>query len=440
MAVLIPSAPHRAAYENGDDDHAPFGGGADAPPLRLLFVAPYVPSPIRVRPFQIVRHLARLGHRVTVVALSDGFASNGALEELQGVCEAVHVVPHPAWRGAAQCALALPTTKPLWAAYCRSPQMARVLRRLVASGDFDAVHIEHLRAAHFARDLGNLPTVFDAVDCITALRRQMLDQSKKFGANRLLSWEEWAKLKKYEPRAYRAFDEIAVTSRHDGDALHALGGGNLPPLSVIPNGADLDYFAAAPWDDAEPGRIVFSGKMSYGANENAALFLGREIFPLVQKAHPDARLTIAGSSPGPSVLRLAETNPAITVTGYVDDLRPHLGAARVAVCPMRIGVGIQNKALEAMAVARPVVCSPLAARPLSGAAGGLRVATTADDFAREIGEWLQKPHAAKMAGLAARTYVEENHRWERTAEAFTGLYRRAMAKRSSVGSGSGRTR
>lgn len=410
----------------------------DGERLRILFVAPYVPSPIRVRPYQFVRHLVKAGHEVTVAALSDGLESEAAaVAELREICREVHIVPHPKNRALLNCLTALPTPTPLWAAYCHSPQMARLLRELSSSGAFDVAHVEHLRAAHFASDLGRLPKVFDAVDCITALRRQMMDQSRKGTPARLLSWEEWAKLRRYEPRAYRPFARIVVTSQHDADALASLGndsggGGAFPPIEVIPNGVDLDYFRPDPAIPTERDTLVFSGKMSYLANDDAARFLLTQVLPRVKARRPQAKLLIVGSGPTSALRTLAARTPdTVTVTGYVEDLRPYLARAQAAVCPMRIGVGIQNKALEAMAMGKAVVCSPLAARALVGASAGgaVRVVPTDDpeQFAGACAELLACPEDAETMGATARRYVEERHRWERAAHDLVRLYREAGA-------------
>jgi polysaccharide biosynthesis protein PslH len=397
-------------------------------PLRILYVLPYIPSPIRVRPYQIIRHLARQGHRVTVAALEDDFATDAARRELAELCEAVHIVPHAKARAALNCFFALPTPTPLWAAYCRSPEMMRLLHDLSSTSTFDVAHVEHLRAAHFAAALGRLPRVLDAVDCITDLRRQILEQREGNGLSRLFSWEEWTKLKTYEPKAYRAFRRIAVTSEHDASALISLDPMRLPPVEVIPNGVDSEYFHPENSGQPDADCLVFSGKLSYIANEDAARFLLTEILPCLRQARPAAHLILAGSGPSAALKALAARTGGVTVTGFVEDLRPWIRRASVAVCPMRLGVGIQNKALEAMALGRPVVASPLAARSLSAAerTGAVRVARSAAEFAEICAEWLSRPEEARLAGLAARTYVEQHHRWDRAAGAFTSLYRAAV--------------
>ncbi len=402
----------------------------NANPLRILYVLPYVPSPIRVRPYQIIRALAHAGRRVTVVALADEFASDDAVAELRTFCDAVHVVPHPRARAVWQALRALPTPTPLWAAYCFSEAMEKTLRALVATGAFDVAHVEHLRAAHFARALAPLPTVFDAVDCITALRQQMMRNVAAPPVSRLLSWEEWGKLRAYEPRVYRSFGQVAISSEHDEAELRRLDGG-LPPITVIPNGVDADYFCPDPRVAPEADTLVFSGKMSYEANHDAASFLLGEILPRLRQSRPGVKAILVGSAPSNALKALAARTGNVALTGFVSDIRPYLVQASVAVCPMRIGVGMQNKVLEAMAVGRPVVCSPIAARALPEGTGtnhGVHIADTADEFARVCAELLSGPvETLAESGRAARAFVAPRYRWSTTADAFNRLYDTVIA-------------
>lgn len=402
--------------------------------MRILFVAPYVPSLIRVRPYQWIKSLGELGHTVTVAALgTDGPERDAeARAALLPLCEAVHVVPHSKARAALQCALSLPTPTPLWAAYCHSPAMLRLLRRLAGAQTFDVAHVEHLRAAHFARVLpGKLPLVFDAVDCLADLQGQMRRAAGRGLLPRLVSWQEECKLRRYEPRTAALFHQTLITSAHDADALQSLARAAhvSPSISVVPNGVDLDYFQLAPGSARLPRSVVFSGKMSYAANHDAALHFARDIWPLVRQACPDATLTLAGSGPRADLLALgAASSTGIHVTGHVPDLRPFLAQASVAVCPLRIGVGIQNKALEAMAMGLPVVATPLAARALPPDAPGrvLRTATTPAEFAQAVVDLLTQPGEAREMGLAARRYVESHHNWHALTECVLAVYQSAI--------------
>jgi glycosyltransferase involved in cell wall biosynthesis len=203
---------------------------------------------------------------------------------------------------------------------------------------------------------------------------------------------------------------------------------------VLPNGVDLDYFAPRPQaTPRDPATIIFTGKMSYHANTAAALDLTTQVMPHVWQQRPDAKLALVGKDPPAKLLALAG-DPRIAVTGTVADLRPYLAQATVAVSPIRYGVGIQNKVLEAMAMATPVVSTPQATTALQTQAGqDLLVADTAQDIAESILALLADGELRRRIGQAGRRYVETYHNWITIVEKLEGIYRQAMAETRQSG-------
>ena len=403
------------------------GSQANNQAMRILFIAPYVPSRIRVRPFQLIRELSKR-HNVHVLALGEvGRAKVHAAEELPGMVDDLIVTPHSKLRGFAQSLLALPTRSPMCTAFCWSPAMKQTVRDAVQGASFDVVHIEHLRAAHFGAACGNLPIVFDSVDCLTGLFGQMA-HSKRNPIGKLVMREETWKLRRYEPRTLARFDRVVITSDTERDELMAMD----PRLrvDVLPNGVDADYFA--PQSAAtNPHRIVFSGKMGYHPNAQAALWFAENVFVHLRRAYPDAEFVIVGSDPPAEVRKLGE-RPGVTVTGYVEDIRPHLGGSSVAVVPMQVAVGIQNKVLEAMAMGLPLVATPIATRALPRGCPGVVEATSAEEVVREVSRLLDDPALARHMGRDGREEVVRNFSWQASVDRLELIYEEAIRNRGRM--------
>jgi glycosyltransferase involved in cell wall biosynthesis len=158
--------------------------------------------------------------------------------------------------------------------------------------------------------------------------------------------------------------------------------------------------------------LLFSGNMGYHPNVDAVLYFGEQILPHIWRAVPNAQFTVVGTNPPPAVRRLAR-DPRITITGYVSDIRPFFNGASVAVCPLRIGAGIQNKLLEALSMGIPVVATPLAA-------GGTAVepethvllAENPQAFAQQTIRLLADPRLGSVLSKSGRKFVEERYDWK----------------------------
>jgi sugar transferase (PEP-CTERM/EpsH1 system associated) len=394
--------------------------------MRILFVSPYIPSLIRVRPYNILRALVARGHSVTLLALQPPGDEGESLDELRRLCAGVHVVPHPKTQTLINGLLALPTGFPIQAAYSRSAAFNQKARELLAHESFDAAHVEHLRGAVLADALGDLPIVFDSVDSISLLFGKVLQDAPSL-KSRLMATLDLGRTRRFEGRLTERFPQVTVTSEADRKALVELGSDGTR-ITVIPNGVDLDYFKPQSVERL-PLRLVFTGKMSYHANVAAAEDLVGKIMPIVWAKQPQAELYIVGKDPSPAVQALGQ-QPRVTVTGSVPDLRPYLAEAAAAISTVRYGVGIQNKVLEAMAMCTPVVCSPQANSALKTVNGqDILVGDTPEAIAGHILDLLASPEKRAAVGAAGRQYVERYHTWDSAAATLETLYQQAMAER-----------
>ena len=389
--------------------------------MRILFVSPYVPSPIRVRPYYWIKNLAALGHHISLFAITRGRDDEKALDEMRRVCARVTVARMPAWRPLWNCVRALPTRDPLQLAWSRLPELAREIRAHAEPSRADVAHVEHLRAACFAPELANLPIVYDAVDSISSLFEQTRVAGPRI-ADRWLAALDLPRTVRFEAGVSGRFDRVLVSSPVDAVRLHELAAGTARAWPVVlTNPVDLEYFR--PTSGArDPATVIYSGKMSYHANVAAVRHLTKEVMPRVWRHRADVKVIVAGQEPDRSVCRLARDS-RIAVTGFVPDLRPLLARATIAVCPLPYGAGVQNKVLEAMASGLPVVAGRRATQALQAEPGrDLRVADSPDDFANEILALLGAPAERERLAVCGRAYVEAHHDGLTLARRLAGVY------------------
>jgi sugar transferase (PEP-CTERM/EpsH1 system associated) len=416
---MVSQTPHNPVGERGKT-------------LKILYLVPYTPNKIRVRPYNLIRSLAARGNAVTLLTLWSNAEDLENIQALKTEGVQVHAFPLKIWRSLANSAFAALTPDPLQAYYCWQPQLANKLVELAAgsSADFDVVHIEHLRGARFGEYLqtrqkssGAIPIVWDSVDNITYLFQQAAEKSKKL-KSRLMTRFELPRTRQYEARMARLFDRTLVTSRLDLEAYYQVlpDPNDREKIEILPNGVDLEYFTPLPGTQRDPATLVISGKMSYHANISMTNHLVEHIMPYIWEKRPDVKLWIVGKDPPQEIRQLSE-RPEVTVTGFVADLRPYLQSATVALAPLTYGAGIQNKVLEAMACSTPVVATPKAVAALSARAGkDMLVEQDPAAFAAQVLALMDDPARAREIGEAGRKFVEDCHSWTSAAARLEEIY------------------
>ncbi len=399
--------------------------------MRILFLVPYAPTLIRTRPYNLLRFLARRGHRITLATLWEN-EDEWAFVQVLGKEEGIRILAEPLGSGRKLLNLTAGafSRAPIQARFCWHPALARAVQAAVQENAFDVVHVEHLRGVRYALhlqeaipdDSARPPIVWDSVDSITYLFEQAAQQSQSL-KGRMMTAMELGRTRRYETWLLTRFPQVLVTSPRDKAAFQSLLDHQAAAsITVLPNGVDLHYFSPDSFL-RKPATIVFSGKMSYHANVTAAVYLVREIMPLVWRRRPDVRVEIVGKDPAREVQALASGEPRVTVTGFVADLRPYLRQATVAVSPIRYGAGIQNKVLEAMACGAPVIASSLAVSALAVEPDrDLVIADHPLAFAKAILQVIESPSLQRRLGEAGRAYVETHHDWAKIVARLEAIY------------------
>ena len=396
--------------------------------MRILFVTPYVPSRIRVRPFNLIKSLSAL-HEISLVSLLCDEYEREMVEDVAKFCASVDLVPLPKRKAYKNCLVALPTLMPLRVAYYKSSAFAQRIKQVIRERDIELVHGELIKvvpAMKAVQAQENIPFLYDSVDCISWYLQQQWRTARN-PLKKTFVYTELKKMRRYELQSLLAFDQVVITSEHDYDRLIALGEG-LQQIKVVPNGVDTSYFTP-PAFPREKDSLVFCAKLDYYPNSQAIITFCREILPLIWERRPEVRLTIVGNNP-PQAVRNLGLDRRITVTGYVPDIRPYLSKAAIALAPLQIAAGMQNKVLEALAMGLPVVATPGSCRSLQVKNGiELLIAEGEQAYADAVLKVLDNQQLARDLGSAGRRYVELNHSWEATANMLSNLYQALVEKR-----------
>ena len=381
----------------------------------ILFLAHRVPFPPdrgdKMRSYHLLRHLAGLA-RVHLATFADDPADMRHAEALRPLVGRLHVERRTRSTPVAGLA-ALAGGRPVSLAAFDSTEMRRAVTAMLAEEAIDTIFAFSGQMAQFVPDDGGRRFVMDFVDVDSAKFEDYAGTTRPP--------TRW--LHRREARLLGAF-EAAVAARADlslfvSDAEAALfrARSGAERVATLENGIDLDFYrrdAAFPLlpagDRGESPLIVFTGQMDYRPNVAAATTFAGEILPAIRRRHPDARFAIVGRNPV-SALRKLDGVGGVHVTGAVPDVRSWLAAAAVVVAPLAIARGVQNKLLEAMAMARPVVASPAAFEGLEATPGRDLIVADGDTMASAVAGLLDDP--ARAAGIAAagRAQVENRYAW-----------------------------
>ncbi|MCB2410138.1 glycosyltransferase [Hymenobacter lucidus] len=388
--------------------------------MKLLVLLSRFPYPLdkgdKLRAFHQLRYLARY-HEICLLALTDEPVADDAYAAVRPLCRGglhVHELRKPGI--VANMARGLARGWPFQVGYFYDAAAQRRLDALLREFRPEHVYCQLIRMAEYLRPhAGKYPMTLDYMDVFSAGMARRARQAPAW--QRPVISLEARRLLAYEAAAFGWFQHHTIISDQDRQLIDHP---ERHRIHVVLNGIDTDFFQPA---DAQPKEydLVFCGNMSYHPNVDAAEFLATEILPLVQQTHPRARLLIAGTTPAARVLALA--SPSVVISGWLPDIRTAYASARVFVAPMRVGTGLQNKLLEAMAMRLPCVTTPLANNALRGTPGqDLLVGESAQELAAHITRLLAETEPT--AALAARglTFVRQHYNWAAATGRLEALF------------------
>ncbi len=369
----------------------------------------------QIRTLEMLKRL-HLRHEIHYAALLLPSA-HGAVERSVEYCTKAYPVPHqvPAdftagfFRQIAESQL---SKIPMAVLRYRSNTLRRRVESLTRSEKFDAIVCDFLSSSLNIPDLGTAILFQHNVESMIWKRHA----ENGTGLMKIYFQGQYDRMLGYEGRVCQAVKRIVAVSEDDARSMQSLY--RVRDVAAVPTGVDIDHFA--PPQSRQPTTdLVFLGSMDWRPNIDGVRWFASEILPLIRRRRPECSLTIAGRLPTPEILRLAEADPRIHVTGTVPDVRPYLWESAVSIVPLRVGGGTRLKIYEAMAARIPVVSTTIGAEGLDVRDGeNIALADSPEAFAERCLALLGNAGARSKQAQAAWEMVSACYSWEVAAREF----------------------
>jgi polysaccharide biosynthesis protein PslH len=385
--------------------------------MKIFVLLSRVPYPLdkgdKLRAYHQINHLSQ-NHEVFVCCLTDSPVHQDAVSELSKICQSLVIIPLKKWQIYASLFLGMFSDKPFQVHYFFQKQAKRKIDEHLNQFQPDRIFSQLIRVSEYVKDRHEYIKVLDYMDALSKGVGRRVEKVNLF--LRPFFRAEHRRLVAYENIIFEYFERKVIISKQDRNLIFHP---EREQIAIIPNGVDTDFFK--PNSPAEKSYdLAFHGNMGYPPNIDAALFLANEILPIVLKKLPKTKLLISGASPAEEIKSLESEN--IHVSGWVDDVRETYRSAKIFVAPMRIGTGLQNKLLEAMAMRLPCVTTTLANNALGALPEKeIMVAENANALAESMIDLLTHEDKADALAEQGQAFILRNYDWKSKGEELEEL-------------------
>lgn len=361
----------------------------------------------KLRAFQHLKILSG-ENEIHLVALSDKKVKQEWMNAIQPYCKKIDILPLTIPGLLAEMSSFFIKRLPLQVGYFTRKKYIQQVHQIIKESAPDLIYCQLIRTVEYLKDIKDIPKVIDYQDAFSRGTAQRSARAVFF--LRPIYKRELKLVLEYEQQSFNLFNKHIIISEQDREWLNA---SRKNEVTVIQNGIDLNYFQrhAVTEDKFD---ITFTGNMNYIPNIDAAVFLVRKIMPVVWKELPGASVQIAGAHPNRKVKELASEK--VTVTGWVNDIRESYYKSRIFIAPMRMGTGLQNKLLEAMAMELPCITTSISCSPLGAMPGrDILVGNNSEELAQHIINLLKDNSLSKRIAADGYNYIKENFALEISA-------------------------
>ena len=390
----------------------------------ILLISRCPPYPLhlgdRLIPYHLAQQLSARGHSIDLLAFFNQPGDSSDVPYYRNLFRSVELVPEPVRSGESYIYRLLNSRRqfPQRREESWSPRMWDAIERQLAAETYDIVQLfGGIHVYEYRNLIQRTPNLIVPYESYSLYLERLLKHQPSF-LDKIMIRVQLATARRYERLMFEGYGGVVVLSDVDRQALLKLNSRLL--VHVIPNGVDSTYFTPQA-QQPDPATLLFVGNFEYGPNVDAALWLIREILPVIQTSIPAVRLLLVGNNPPASLLALA--SPNVEITGRVPDIRPYMDRSTIFISPLRLGAGIKNKVLEAMSMQKPLVATPLSCDGISLTEGeNVLYGNTSAELVSAAVRLLQDARLRDRMAKANRLFIETYYTWERVANQYEALY------------------
>ncbi len=374
---------------------------------KILFFTSRIPFPLekgdKLRAYHQIKHLSQ-SFNVVLCAISDIPFTVEAETELKKYTSNIYIYQTSKISTLVNMFVAGFCNYPFQVGYFFNTGAHYFFNQAIKTENPDHIFVQLLRMAEYAIRVPNIPKSLDYMDTFSkGIERRMIEAK---GLKKVIFNIEFKRLQKYEEKIFGFFNHTFIISKQDQKSFSFE---KATEINILPNGVDDEFFTPDK-SSVKKYDIVFTGNMSYPPNVSAVVYIAKNIIPLLVEKKPDIKFLIAGATPTNIVKDLASEN--ITVSGWMNDIRDAYNESRVFLAPLKIGTGLQNKLLEAMAMQIPCITSALANNAIGATHNkNILIGNSPKEYTLLVLDCLENVEKAKKIAVAGKMHVTQNFNW-----------------------------